>query len=288
MSQVSVVTDSCASIPEDLLEKLQIHTVAYYIHCEGEVLRDLVTIQRDEFLSWLSSANELPTTASPGPGDYLEMYTNLIKKGVTQIISIHMTARGSGAYQAAKVAQSMLTEQSPEVRVEVLDTQNVSLCQGWMAVAAARAALAGATLDDIVAKIQRMIPVTQMIQTADTLKYLYMGGRIGMAKRLFGVLLNIKPLIGMKDGIIVALGQARSRSGAYNQMAEYVANAVGKGRVKIAYVHAGALKQAQQLKNILEANLNVVESIVAELSPALAVHTGPGTVGICFYPTEEE
>ena len=288
MSQVSVVTDSCASIPEDLLEKLQIHTVAYYIHCEGEVLRDLVTIQRDEFLSWLSSANELPTNASPGPGDYLEMYTNLIKKGVTQIISIHMTARGSGAYQAAKVAQSMLTEQSPEVRVEVLDTQNVSLCQGWMAVAAARAALAGATLDDIVAKIQRMIPVTQMIQTADTLKYLYMGGRIGMAKRLFGVLLNIKPLIGMKDGIIVALGQARSRSGAYNQMAEYVANAVGKGRVKIAYVHAGALKQAQQLKNILEANLNVVESIVAELSPALAVHTGPGTVGICFYPTEEE
>jgi DegV family protein with EDD domain len=131
-----------------------------------------------------------------------------------------------------------------------------------------------------------MIPVTQMIQTADTLKYLYMGGRIGAAKRLLGTLLNIKPLIGMKDGVIAALGQARSRMGAYQEMAEYIANAVGKNKVKIAYVHAGATQEVEKLKGIIEEKLNIAESMVAELSPALAVHTGPGTVGVCFYPLE--
>src|SRR5512146_2577578 len=113
MAGVAVVTDACASIPEVLLEQLHIHTVAYYIHRGQEVLRDLVTIQRDEFLSWLTTATVLPTTASPGPGDYFEKYRQLAEQGVSEIISIHMTSRLSGAYQAAKVAQSMIAEQIP-------------------------------------------------------------------------------------------------------------------------------------------------------------------------------
>jgi len=286
MSRVAVVTDSCASIPESLLEQLGIHIVAYYIHRGQEVLRDLVTIQRDEFLRWMPGASNLPTTASPGPGDYYQMYQNLLAQGIDQIMSIHMTSRGSGAFQAASVASAMLMEQNPSARVEVLDTQNVSLCQGWIVIEAARSALAGASLGSISAQVRRMIPITHMIQTADTLKYLYLGGRIGMAKRLVGSLLNIRPLIGMKDGLIVALGQAHSRLQAYTEMVDYVQAVVGQGRVKIAYVHAGAQEEAQKLKKMVEDNLNVAESLIAELSPALAVHTGPGTIGLCFYPIE--
>lgn len=285
-SQVAVVTDSCASIPESFLSQLNIHTVAYYIHRGQEVLRDLVTIQRDEFLRWLPTATRLPTTASPGPGDYLEMYRGLIADGFKQIISIHMTSRGSGAYQAATVAQSMMAEQHPSVSIEVIDTQNVSLCQGWMVIEAARLALAGANLTEITARVRGMIPITQMVQTADTLKYLYMGGRIGLAQSLVGTLLNIKPLIGMKDGVIVALGKARSRLQAYTDMADYVAEAVGEGKARVAYVHAGALEEIEKLRTMVEERVNVVESLIAELSPALAVHTGPGTAGLCFYPVE--
>jgi DegV family protein with EDD domain len=285
-SQVAVVTDSCASIPESFLSQLNIHTVAYYIHRGQEVLRDLVTIQRDEFLRWLPTATRLPTTASPGPGDYLEMYRGLIADGFKQIISIHMTSRGSGAYQAATVAQSMMAEQHPSVSIEVIDTQNVSLCQGWMVIEAARLALAGANLTEITARVRGMIPITQMVQTADTLKYLYMGGRIGLAQSLVGTLLNIKPLIGMKDGVIVALGKARSRLQAYTDMADYVAEAVGEGKARVAYVHAGALEEIEKLRTMVEERVNVVESLIAELSPALAVHTGPGTAGLCFYPLE--
>jgi DegV family protein with EDD domain len=286
MQKVAVVTDSACSLPEDLLTELNIHTVAYYVHRGREVLRDLVTIKRDEFISWLPTAASLPTTASPGPGDYFEMYRSLVENGVREIISIHMTSCGSGAYQAATVAQSMLAESDPNVKIEVVDTQNVSLCQGWIALEAARAALDGASLESISNRVAGMIPVTRMIQTADTLKYLYMGGRIGLAKRLVGGLLNIKPLIGMKDGVIVALGQARSRLGAYQQISDMVSDTIGQGRAKVAYVHAGAQEEAQKIRQLVEDKVDVVESFIAELSPALAVHTGPGTAGVCYYPVD--
>ena len=285
-TNVAVLTDSTASIPEPILAELKIRTVAYYLHRGQEVLRDLVTIQRDEFLNWLMTARVLPTTASPGPGDYFQAYEQLSKEGHDQIVSIHMTSKGSGAYQAALLAQSMLQEQDPGVQVEVIDTRNVSLCQGWMAIEAARAALAGLKLDEVVSKVKGMIPVTNMIQTADTLKYLYMGGRIGRAKQLVGSLLNIKPLIGMEDGEIVPVGMARSRGQAYQAMVDKVEETVGKSRIKIAYVHAGALQEVEKLKKAVESRLNAVESLFAELSPALAVHTGPGTAGLCYFPVE--
>jgi len=285
MPNVVVLTDSTASIPEDMLVELNIHTVAYYIHRGQEVLRDLVSIQRQEFLNWLVTAKVLPTTASPGPGDYLATYRDLVAQGWREIISIHMTSKGSGAYQAASIAQTMLKEEQPDVCVEVIDTQNVSLCQGWLTIEAARAALAGIRLDEIAVRIRAMIPSTHMLQTADTLKYLYMGGRIGMAKRLVGSLLNIKPLIGMQQGDIVALGQARSRAQIYQMILDRLETSVGSGKLKIAYVHAGALQEVEKIKQLLESHLEVVESFIAELSPALAVHTGPGTAGICYLET---
>lgn len=288
MPKVAVLTDSCASIPDALRKALNIHTVAYYIHRGQEVLRDLVTIQRQEFLDWLATAKALPTTASPGPGDYLKAYEDLVEnQGVEEIISIHMTSKGSGAYQAAMIAQSMVKERLPRLRVEVIDTLNVSLCQGWMVIEAARAALSGMNLEEVTALVKRMIPITRMIQTADTLKYLYMGGRIGRAQHMVGSLLNIKPLIGMADGVIVPLGTARSRTKAYRMMVEMVEAAVGPmGRIKVAFVHAGALEEVEKLKAMLEERLTCVETLVAELSPALAVHTGPGTSGICYFPCD--
>ena len=286
MANVAVVTDTCASIPEHLLEYLHIRTVAYYIHRGQEVLRDLVTIQRDEFVRWLLTARFLPTTASPGPGDYFDAYKELANEGAKEIISIQMSSKVSGGYQAATVAQTMMQEEFPDVRVEVVDTQNAALCQGWMVIEAARGALAGLSLDLLVGTVKKMIPVSHMIQTADTLKYLYMGGRIGKAQELLGSVLNIKPLIGIEEGVIVPLGRAHSRGQAYQQMADMVANVLGKSKTKIAYVHVGAQREVEKLRDFVEAKVNVVESFIGELSPALAVHSGPGTTGLCYYSVE--
>lgn len=288
MSKIAIVTDSCASIPEELLESLDIHWVPYYIHRGKEVLRDLVSAQREAFYRWLPQANELPQTASPGPGDYLSLYEKLAARdGITQIASIHMTSKGSGAYQAAVAARDMILETMPSLRIEVIDTLNVSMCHGWMVIEAARMAIQNTRMEDILERIRAMIPVTHMLQTADTLKYLHMGGRIGRARHLVGTLLNIKPIIGMESGVIVALGTARSRRKAYEAIVDKIQAAVGKLRkINIAYVHAAALEEALKLKSMVRERLTVSEELVAELSPALGVHSGPGTVGVCYYPVD--
>lgn len=285
MPNVAIVTDSVCSIPEELLESLEIHWVPYYIHRGKEVFRDLVTIQRDAFYRWLPTAAELPQTACPGPGDYLAVYEELVRQGFKEIVSIHMTSKGSGAYQAAKTAQEMASELIPGAVIEVIDTLNVSMCHGWMVIEAARAALEGKPLACVTGVVKKMIPLTRMLQTADTLRYLYMGGRIGRAKHLMGSLLKIKPLIGMESGVVVPLGQARSRASAYKMMAARVEAAAGyMGKIKVAYVHAAAREEAEKIRALVEARLDCVETIFAELSPALGVHTGPGTAGLCYYP----
>lgn len=286
MTKIAIVTDSVACIPENLIEKLKINWVAYYIHRGKEVLRDLVSISRADFFEWMKTATELPQTASPGPGDYLQMYETLAnEQGIREIVSIHITSKGSGAFQAAKAALPILLERIPDIKVEIIDTLNVSMCQGWMAIEAARAALEGKPLQDIMTLVKDMIPTTKMIQTADNLKYLYLGGRIGRARHLVGSLLNIKPLISMQDGEITSLGTALSRKKAYEMMADLVEKAVGTGgKIKIAYVHAAALEEVEKIKREIEKRLSVVEMLVTELTPPLGVHTGPGTVGFCYYP----
>jgi DegV family protein with EDD domain len=268
-----------------MLEELDIHWLPYYIHSGAQTLRDMVTITPEEFYAWLPTAKELPHTATPGPGEYLNMYQKLARQGIRQIASIHMTSKGSGAFQAAQTAKGMLKSLLPQLVVEVIDTLNVSMCHGWMVIEAAREAIRGASLDKVVNKVSQLIPITRMLQTADTLKYLYMGGRIGKAQHLVGSLLSIKPIISMEDGIIVSLGTARSRSRAYKMMVEKIESVVGyQGKIKIAYVHAAARAEAERIRELVEERLSPVETIFAELSPALGVHTGPGTAGVCYFP----
>ena len=285
MPKLAIVTDSVVSIPERLLEELKVNVVPYYIHRGNEVWRDLVTIDRETFYRWLPTAEQLPQTASPGPGDYISVYQRLAEEeGVDEIVSIHMTSKGSGAYQAAMAARSNLAEILPKLKIEVIDTLNASMCHGWMVIEAARLVLSKKSLAEVVEKVKSMMPITRMIHTADTLKYLYMGGRIGKAKHLVGSLLNIKPIVGMENGIIIPLGTARSRRQAYQMMVEMVGKVVGSSKVKVAYVHASAQEEAQKIKELFELRLDIAESMIAELSPALGVHTGPGTAGVCYYP----
>jgi DegV family protein with EDD domain len=154
-----------------------------------------------------------------------------------------------------------------------------------MVIEAARAAMKGATFESVISMVHRMIPITHMLQTADTLKYLYMGGRIGNVKHLMGNLLNIKPIISMRNGVIVSAGQARSRHKAYLQMVKNISKRVGSdGKIKIAYMHANAIAEIDEIRRLVEERITVVESLISELPPALGVHTGPGTAGLCYFP----
>ena len=287
MSVVSVITDSSSSIPDEMYDRYELIVVPYYVHVEGQPYRDLVDMTREAFLRHLlatTKAEQFPKSANPGAGDYLDAFRRAFERG-PQMVALNMTSSGSGAYQAALLAKGMFLEEQPEARVEVIDTRNVSMCHGWMSIEAARAAQAGRSLEEIVARVDSMIPVTRMIQTADTLKYLYLGGRIGRAQHLMGSILRIKPLISMDDGIIVSLGTARSRRFAYRRMMEIMDQDVPSGgTVKAAVIHFGAPEDASALREMIQDRFDCMELIVTELSPALAVHTGPGTVGVCYFP----
>lgn len=287
MAKVAVVTDSVASIPVTWMENLNIQFVPYYIHRGTETLRDMVTATSENFFEWMKSATELPKTAYPSPGEYLEKYTQLVQAGGREIISIHITSKGSGAFGSAVAAKRMLLERFPQVRVDVIDSLNVQMCQGWMVIEAARAAMQGFSLREIGEKVRAMIPHARMMQTADTLKYLYMGGRIGRAKHLVASMLDIKPIISMEDGEIVSLGQARTRKKVYQLIVDKLDEFVGQGAVRVAYVHAAAQEEAEKLRSLVEQRVEVVESLICDLSPALGVHTGPGTVGLCYVPAME-
>ena len=281
---VGVLTDTTASIPDEVVRKLGIEVVPYYIHRGLETLRDMVDVRPREFAGWLDKAAKLPTTSNPGPGDYLIGLRRLAER-VKVIVALTMTSKGSGAYQSCRAAVDLFREQRPEVEVEVVDTQQVAMSQGWVAIESARSAADGMDLSEVVHRALEVARTSTMIQTADTLRYLYMGGRIGKAQHLVGSLLKIKPLIGMQDGVIVALGTARSRLKAYQRMVELMQERVGKGaRIKVAFTHVAALEQVERLREMVSASFECVETLVSDLSPALAVHSGPGTVGVSFFP----
>ncbi len=282
---VGILTDTTASIPEELIQKLGIEIVPYYVHRGLETLRDMVDVKPGEFAEWLRGATKLPTTSNPAPGDYLAGLSYLAGR-VKEVVVLTMTSKGSGAYQSCLAGADLLREQFPGVRVEVVDTLQVAMTHGWAAIEAARAALAGLSLDAVLHRAREVARKGMMIQTADTLRYLYLGGRIGRAKHLVSSLLNIKPLIGMQDGIIVAVGMTRSRLKAYRRMVELMQQRVGEGvRIKVAFTHVAALDQVEILQALVAARFECVETIITDLSPALAVHTGPGTVGVSFFPT---
>lgn len=283
-SPVAVLTDSCASIPEQMIEQLNIEIVPYYVHRGTEVIRDVVGMTRDEFFNWMPTAKKLPTSATPGPGNYLAGFRRLAERA-RDIVTVCMTSVGSGAYQAATVAKEMAAQELPDLCIEVVDTLQVAVCHGWSAIEAARAALAGASLETVAEVAREVARKSTMVQTADTLRYLFMGGRIGRATHMVGSLLNIKPLIGMEEGVITPLGQARSRAGAYRKMVDIIAGKAGEGaKIKVGYVHAIAPDEVEKLRLLVEDRFDCVESFVAELSLALGVHTGPGTVGLGFFP----
>ncbi|MFO7917876.1 MAG: DegV family protein [Anaerolineae bacterium] len=287
MSGVAIVTDSTASLPREMYGRYHISVVPYYLQIGGQSFRDGVDISPAEInahMEQLSTDDDVPTTSNPGPGDYVRAYMEA-GKWAEAVVSLHMTSEGSGAYQSAAIGRRMTQERDPDLRIRVVDTRNVSMAHGWIALQAARLAAEGASLEEVVGLVERMIPRARMIQTADTLRYLYMGGRIGRARHLLGSLLNIKPLISMEDGVITTLGVARSRNQAYTRIASLLTRAVGEGNeVRVALTHAAALGEAEKLYGEIEEGVVPVEVLYCDLSPALTVHSGPGTVGVCYVP----
>ena len=282
---VIVVTDSCAAVPLPVIQELGIEVVPYYAHCELGTLRDGVDISADEFYAWIKTAREWPTTANPSAGEYLEAFRRAAKRGSAGVVVVSMSGTASGGYQSAELAKRLAEQELPGTQIEVVDTQQVAMAHGWSVIQAARGALQGKTVDDV-AKVARQVAEQAFVAfTNDTLEYLERGGRIGKMTRLVGGALSLKPIIGMREGMPSSLGVARTRPGAYRRIVALALDRIPEGTaVRAALMHVAAADEVEVFRPLLEERYAVVEWVVAQLAPALGVHSGPGTVGIALIP----
>jgi DegV family protein with EDD domain len=276
---IRLVTDSSAHLPQDLVAQYDIQIIPLKVIFGQETLREGVDISNDTFYQRLRAARELPTTTQPSAGEFLEVYSRLAAEG-HQIISIHLSSKLSGTYQSAVMARGML----PEAQITVVDTPWISLALGMIVLEAARAVAAGRSYEEVLALIDRLSPKMNVIFMVDTLEYLQKGGRIGGASALVGTLLNIKPILYLKDGRIEPLSRVRTKNGALKHLVEIVQERVPSGSpVKVGILHAQAEAEANWVAQEVQARFDCRELFLTELGPVVGAHTGPGTIGLAFY-----
>jgi len=269
---VKIITDSSADLPDKLAEEMGISVIPLYVRFGDEVHRDRVDITEDEFYQRLERDPVHPVTIQPGPQDFLELYQRLAP-GADGIVSIHISGKLSGTCNSALMAKEMMETECP---IEVVDSQAVSMGLGLIALAAATAAKAGKSLEEVLATVNQAIPKIHLLAVFDTLKYLLLGGRIGKAKALLGSILNVKPLISLKDGEVVPAGQVRTRPKGIDKLFEFVKD-VEKIQ-DLSVVYSTTPDEAQELAERLASVFNEKKIRIARLGPVLGVHIGPGVL----------
>jgi len=273
---VKIVTDSTADLPDELVKEMGITVVPLYVRFGEEVLRARVDISEDEFYRRLTHDPVHPNTTQPTPQDFVDVYQKLAQ-GADGIVSIHISAKLSGTCNSALMAKETMGAKCP---VEVVDSETLTMSLGLVVIAAARAAKAGESMDKIVEGVKQAMPKTHLLFLLDTLKYLLLGGRIGKAKALLGSILNVKPMLTVKDGELVPAGQVRTRAKGMDKLFEFVKNA---GDIQdLAVVYNTTLDEAQNLAERIGSVFDREKIRMARVGPALGVHGGPGAMIVAF------
>jgi DegV family protein with EDD domain len=272
-AMVKIVTESTADIPGAMAARLGITIVPSYVMFGTETYRDGVDLSREQFYAKLAESNVIPTTATPPPGFYEEVYRRLASE-TDEIVSIHLAARLSALYGVASTAAASVSG----VRIAVVDSEQVTMGYGWLAVAAAEAAQRGETLEQIVALVEDMKGRSWVLAALDTLEYLHRGGRVNWVQATVGTLLQIKPIIEIRAGQVNLVERVRTHNRAIRQLIELVK---GLGPLERAIVlHADGRDAAERVADLLQEIHPDWERLIDQAGVTIASHAGPGAVGI--------
>lgn len=269
---VAVVVDSTADIPQHIRDELKIAVVPLTILFGKETFLDGVDMTSDQFYQRLVEGNVHPSTSQPSPGAFAEVYQQLAKDH-DGIISIHISGKLSGTARSAQQA----TELVPDVPIRVIDSGSVSMGFGFLGIEAAKLARAGKSLDEIAARIEALAPNVRLWAVLDTLKYLERGGRIGKGRAFLGTLLNVKPLIQIREEVLPA-EQVRTHKKAIARLVD-LASAETPYEY-LAVLHSVSPRMAEDMADQLGAIFPRDQIIVAQLTGVIGVHGGPGIVGV--------
>jgi DegV family protein with EDD domain len=275
--RVAIVTDSTADLPAQLAKSRGITVVPLTLNFEGRSLLDGVDIRPSEFYRKLPNATTHPTTSQPSAGQFAEAFAALLETH-DEIVSIHISEKLSGTYASAVQGAEM----SNPKRVHVVDSELVSMSLGLLTLAASQTASTGAGASAIVERISSMRARVHTYFSVATLEFLRRGGRIGRASAMLGSVLQVKPVLCIRDGQVTPLERVRTFERALNRIVE-LAREVDDGKGLCVIVgHADAEEDAQRVARGLEP---VCETLMIQpLGPVVGAHAGPGVVGVGCYP----
>jgi DegV family protein with EDD domain len=276
-TRVAIVTDSTADLPSDLAVARSISVVPLTLHFEGRTFLDGVDITPAEFYRRLPTATVHPTTSQPSPGRFAETYTRLLADH-DEVVSIHISEKLSGTYASARQAAEMTDHK----RVRVIDSHVVSMSLGLVTLAASVLAAQGLDGASVQSRIEEMRDGVETYFSVATLEFLRRGGRIGRAGALMGSVLQVKPVLCIRDGQVTPLERVRTFERALHRIVE-LTRAVDRGEgVCIIVGHADAQADAERVARELE---TVAETLLIQpLGPVVGAHAGPGVVGVGCYP----
>jgi DegV family protein with EDD domain len=286
------VTDSVAQVPLDVAQQLGIRVMPFSLTINGEKYLDGVNLLPAELYRRMRNEKVFPQTSAPSVGEYLAVFLDCIRAGAQSVLCVTLSSRLSGGYSAACAAARLVREEFPDREAVVIDSKLATIAQGFVAVEAARLANKGASLEEVIAKVQDVQPRVGFAATLETLEYLALGGRIGKAAYLLGSLIQVKPILTIdEEGVVAPVYRVRGNLKALNKIVEYVSSKDGKhGRLHLAVMEADAPEQAAYLEKLAIEQFGPIDIWHTDFTPVMGTHAGPGVVGLGYFyePVQDE
>ncbi|HUV44225.1 MAG TPA: DegV family protein [Dehalococcoidales bacterium] len=283
MRKVAVVVDSIACLTKGQVEEHGITVMPLNFYHGGKLYRDWVDVTPSEAYELFLQDPESFKTSSISPGDVIETYRK-VSEQAEGILCITVSSRLSAVYNAALDAREMVKEELPGVSIEVLDSLNCTAAEGFIALAAARAATEGGSLAEVTAAARDMMKRVRFLVFLDTIRHVYRSGRIPKVASQVGSALNVKPILTMSPpGVLRFLGVARSRKSGVERLLKTMRRELGTGPAHIAVMHAYAPEEAEELRERIASEFCCAELWVTEFSPLMGYSCGTGTLGVAFY-----
>lgn len=268
---ISIVTDSTADIPESLAEEQGIYVIPNRIMIDGQSLIDGKEISRKEFYKRMPAMKTPPTTGTAASGVYQDLYEKLLIEGAQQVLSIHAASTLSGIINAASTAAQSFGE-----RIHVFDSLSVTLGLGFQVLEAVKAVRQGATIPTLLCLLENLRPRSRVVAMLDTLEYIHRSGRISWARARLGNLLNLKPFVELRNGVVHSIGETRTRKKGVERLAQQLKE-IGILE-RMAILHTNAEADANQFLS----NLDVIlpeQPMVVNVTPVIGTHVGPNGLG---------
>jgi DegV family protein with EDD domain len=280
MPSINIITDTDSSLPSEVAAKHNIYQVPMTINFGEQSYEAVYAIDDADTFRRIDQEGKLPTTAAPSPGKFITAYKNAFDAGAEQLICLCVSSEISATYNAAVTA----IESFPGREIHVIDSRSLSMGLGYMALAAAEAAEQGATSTEIISHVEEIRHRTHLFAALSTLKYLAIGGRVSNISATMASMLNIKPILTIRDGKLDMLEKVRTQKKAWERVIELSAMKTGGEQIeKMCILHVNAKTMADQFKTEITSRMHCpTDMMFVEVTPGLSVHSGAGMVGTVF------